>query len=241
MTKNMEVQAIWAIRDARGLSYAEKAFLFVVASRGCMTAKWDTAAADMGMSKNTYYKTRDSLLGKGLLNKETRFNNTTVYTVSLETLLSLTGNGDESLEQPLSLTGNEFSPTGNEFSPTGETKVTIKGTMKETDSAVADAPAPTLQEDESKEEAVTESVETSSLPSEEAGIVQRMLAERAERKARLEAFLAEENEMTQEQQDRSCFTKDELEHYWDCIKKKHETHLEALASVERYRLVDAEW
>jgi hypothetical protein len=108
--------------------------------------------------------------------------------------------------------------------------------------ASAIAPASTLQEDEHKEEAVTESVETSSLPSENPGsYLEKRLAEKRAQKERLAAFLAEENEMTQEQQDRSCFTKDELEHYWDCIKKKHETHLEAMASVERYRLVDAEW
>jgi hypothetical protein len=238
---NMEVRALWAIRDARGLSYAEKAFLFVVASRGCMTAKWDTAAADMGMSKNTYYKTRDSLLGKGLIIKETRFNSTTVYTVCLESLLSLTGNENESPEQPLSLTGNEFSPTGNEFSLSGETKVTIKGTTKETDSAVADAPAPTLQEVESKEEEPAV-VETTSLPSEETGLVQRMLAERAEQKARLEAFLAEENETPSEEElERRALGRDELAHYWTCRRRKGMTHAEAMADVDQKREVDIEW
>ena len=61
------LEAIWKIRDARGLDYKEKAFLFTVASRGAMTARWGTAAADMGMSKDTYYRTRDSLFEKNLL------------------------------------------------------------------------------------------------------------------------------------------------------------------------------
>lgn len=48
-------------------------------------------------------------------------------------------------------------------------------------------------------------------------------------------------ELTPEQLDRQDFTRCELDYYWDRRKKNRETHVEAMASVDQYRLVDAEW
>lgn len=88
-SQNMSVQAIWNIRDARGINANEKAFLFVVASRGIMTAAWQTAAADMGMSKDTFYRTRNSLIKKGLIKEGLRKDTTTVYRLEEKALAAL--------------------------------------------------------------------------------------------------------------------------------------------------------
>lgn len=88
-SKNMTVQVIWNIRDARGINANEKTFLFVVASRGIMYSEWQTAAADMGMSKDTYYRTRSALIKKGLIKEGLRKDTTTVYRIEEKALAAL--------------------------------------------------------------------------------------------------------------------------------------------------------
>lgn len=88
-SQNMSVQTIWNIRDARGINANEKAFLFVVASRGVMFSEWQTAAADMGMSKDTYYRTRNALIKKGLVKEGLRKDTTTVYRLEEKALAAL--------------------------------------------------------------------------------------------------------------------------------------------------------
>ncbi|MDQ0793577.1 hypothetical protein [Streptomyces sp. B1I3] len=88
-TKNMSVQAIWNIRDARGLNQAEKTFLFVVASRGVMTSAWQTAADDMGMKKDKFFNTRKALISKGLVREGLRKDDTTVYRLNEGALAAL--------------------------------------------------------------------------------------------------------------------------------------------------------
>lgn len=63
----MDNKKMWAIRDTRGLTSLEKVFLFTVESRGQMTCTATTAALDMGMSKASYYRTRDALIASGCL------------------------------------------------------------------------------------------------------------------------------------------------------------------------------
>jgi hypothetical protein len=130
--------------------------------------------------------------------------------------------------------GHSVQRVGHEVTPS-----TLSSTST-TNSAVAIAPAPTLQEDESKEEVVTESVESSSLPEKDGGIVERMLAERAAQKARLEAFLAEEDEVTPEQaymRTLTRFDRDEFRRYrnqglsLELAKEKVEQHRKELEEV----------
>lgn len=87
--QNMSVQAVWNIRDARGLNQDEKAFLFVVASRGVMTSAWRTAADDMGMKKDRFFRTRKALIAKGLVREGLRKDDTTVYRIDEDALASL--------------------------------------------------------------------------------------------------------------------------------------------------------
>ncbi|CAN5191102.1 hypothetical protein BH24ACT12_BH24ACT12_14100 [soil metagenome] len=77
--KDLDLRALFAARDARGLDSKEKVFVFVVASRGLMFTSAETAAADMGMSRASFYRTRDALIRKGYLRVEPRPNATTVY------------------------------------------------------------------------------------------------------------------------------------------------------------------
>lgn len=118
----MNNETVWAIRDARGLSSKEKVFLLVTESRGELFGKWHRNAADMGLSKRGYYDARASLLGKGLLLAERRFDNTTVYLVNHAAFPY--GERD-------SHSGNEDSRSGNGYSRGDETKKNIKYNMKE--------------------------------------------------------------------------------------------------------------
>ena len=77
--KDLDLRALFAARDARGLDSKEKVFVFVVATRGRMFTSAETAAADMGMSRASFYRTRDALIRKGYLRVEPRPNATTVY------------------------------------------------------------------------------------------------------------------------------------------------------------------
>ncbi|MFD0001981.1 hypothetical protein ACFVJ4_06080 [Streptomyces sp. NPDC127178] len=140
--QNMSVQAIWNIRDARGLNQDEKAFLFVVASRGVMTSAWQTAADDMGMKKDRFYRTRKSLIEKGLIQEGTRKDDTTVYRVNEEALAALVpvkeekqdsvSWADSDTENTHSLYANDPSQVENDHSHMSEEKVTIKETRKVT-------------------------------------------------------------------------------------------------------------
>lgn len=84
----MRNEVIFAIRDARGLKIHEKSFLFVCESRGKegMFSEHDTNYTDMSMSKATYYRVRDSLIEKKLIEPRRRYNNTTVYHVNYDVL-----------------------------------------------------------------------------------------------------------------------------------------------------------
>lgn len=143
----MNFKALKNLRDTRGLSANEKAFLFVVISRGDETfGTWETNAADMGMSKGTYYRTRDALLEKGLIEVARKYNATSVYRPNLDVLAtwdSHIGN-DEATDSHI---GNERSHIGNDDSQICETKKNTKKNIKENikteeePMAVADAPA----------------------------------------------------------------------------------------------------
>lgn len=83
----MRNQVIWDLRDLHALNNYEYSFLITVESRGRLFTSAERAAADMKMSRNTFYKTRASLLGRGLLSAEERRiagsgSQTTVYTVN---------------------------------------------------------------------------------------------------------------------------------------------------------------
>lgn len=135
-TKTSSMELVWRIRDSVGFTANEKAFLFVVASRGTMFAKWQTASRDMGMSKDTYYRTRNSLIEKDALNVRRQMDGPTVYTVNVEAL-------DSQDENKHSHSANTVSQLANGGSRIPETKVTIKTTNKVTvkkmPRAVADA------------------------------------------------------------------------------------------------------
>lgn len=122
----MNIEALWTLRDARGINSDEKAFLFVAISRGDeLFGTWETNAADMGMSKNRYYRTRDSLLAKGLIEVARKYNGSSVYRVNVDAL-SHYGNA----EGNDSHYGNEDSHYGNDDSHYGETKKNIKNNKK---------------------------------------------------------------------------------------------------------------
>lgn len=156
----MRNEVMWAIRDAQGLTIFEKVFLYTVESRGTMKATWKRAADDMGMGKNTFYRTRTALVEKGLILTERMFNGVSSYEVNVD---SLTGNGWLSD----SLTENEDSLTGNQDSLRGETKKNIKNNKKKNTNTKknktksADAPVEPKDEEPSFEEVVTPLLEDS--------------------------------------------------------------------------------
>lgn len=131
---------MWAIRNARGFTAHEKAFLFVVESRGEMRTTAVKAAKDMGMSRAKYYRVRDSLLEKNCLSQRRSMDGPTIYTVN-----------------ELSLTETHVSTTETPLSPT-ETKVSLRDNTKkkeeeieeerEEESKSTDADAPVDSESE---------------------------------------------------------------------------------------------
>lgn len=154
MNENVRLEVLFHIRDARGLNAKEKAFLFVTETRGFMFGKWDTNAADMGLSKRGYYDARNSLLEKGLIREDRNYNDTTVYVVNAD----LFPYGEQD-----SHSGNTHSRMGNAHSRSDETKVTMKDTKKVTNKVTTttspDGPVvPNPSNYEVKEEAKTEEV-----------------------------------------------------------------------------------
>lgn len=82
----MRNKVIWAIRDARSLTQAEKMFLFVVESRGEMKTTWERAAEDMCMSKATFYKVRSALTDRGIILTQRLPHGVTIYKIDEESL-----------------------------------------------------------------------------------------------------------------------------------------------------------
>src|SRR4051794_20896612 len=86
----MKIEVIAAVRASRALTTTQKVFLFTVAShKDGMYSTHVKNYADMGFSKATYYRVRESLIETGLLVSDRQMNSTTVYTVNLDALLSL--------------------------------------------------------------------------------------------------------------------------------------------------------
>lgn len=125
----MRNEVIWAIRNAQGLSSFEKVFLYTVEShKDGMKKSWEKNAKDMGCSRDTYYRTRNSLLAKDLILSQRIQDGPTLYQVNLD---SLTANNWESQVETDSLTENDYSLTAKKDSLTAEYKEELKIEHKE--------------------------------------------------------------------------------------------------------------
>lgn len=93
----MRNEVMWAVRDAQGLSTNEKALLWAIESCGTAKKHWEGMAAMVGMSKDSFYRTRASLLSKGLIRTRRKYNSHTEYTVILD-LIHKYENGDSHTE-----------------------------------------------------------------------------------------------------------------------------------------------
>jgi hypothetical protein len=118
--QKVSVETLFGIRDARGFTPNEKTFLFVVATRGTMKASRDTALGDMGFSKNTFYRVKDSLIGKGVLIEHPgQFNpmsgkrDHTFYKVDSEVLATFVPKDDSHTGNPVHTVDLHDSHTGN--------------------------------------------------------------------------------------------------------------------------------
>lgn len=123
----MRNHVIWAIRDNQTLTAQEKLFLFVVESRGKMTTKVANGVADMGFSRATYYRVRDSLLERRLILTERQFNGPTVYVVNE---VSLSETEVSHTETPASHSETDMSHTETKVSHSDNTKKNIKNNNK---------------------------------------------------------------------------------------------------------------
>lgn len=112
-----------------------------------MKTTWQRAAEDMGMKKDSFYRTRDALVEKDLISIKRVHNGVSIYEVNLDSLTanyshtendSHTENGvDSTNDSPTenglatdSLTENGHSHTENEDSHQTETKKNTKKNMK---------------------------------------------------------------------------------------------------------------
>lgn len=142
-------QVIWDIRDAEGLDGLEKIFLMVVESRGVMKTTWQQAAKNMGMSKSTFFRVREQLVGKGLLLAVERPHRVTWYTVVRDAIHARVPDNSEELgelrlakihsqtETGRSRRGNGHSQTETGHSHQPEQKGNKKGNKKSTTRARA--------------------------------------------------------------------------------------------------------
>lgn len=97
--RDMNGQTIWNIRDARQLNSNEKLLLMVIESRGQMWATVAQVIDDMGMSRSTFYKTRNDLKARNLIHVLTRgTNQTTMYRVNREAVRRLLPDRPEQVE-----------------------------------------------------------------------------------------------------------------------------------------------
>lgn len=143
--KNMNVQTIWNIRDARGLTSNEKVFLFVIASRGVAKTSRQTLMEDTGLSDGSITNVSRSLKSKGLITvhpgkwvdgKKTQ----SMYVLNHDAVEELTQQVSD-MTQQVSEYAQEMSEFAQEMSTKGTKKGTKKGTEKETAASTACAAA----------------------------------------------------------------------------------------------------
>lgn len=149
----MRNETIWAIRDARGLSTSEKAFLFVVESRGTAKTYRQTLMNDTGASDGQITNLVRSLTAKGCI-ETGRVGRRTTYRVSHDAVARLVP--DRIGTQPVSDGAQSVSPTAHSVSaagsPSEDNKKNRKKNVKEnqmknkTAPVVADAPTVTAAE-----------------------------------------------------------------------------------------------
>lgn len=131
---NMRVMTMAHIRNARGLGPEEKAILYTVESRGEVYSTRDTFLDDCGrMSKSRFYRHRNSLLAKGLLQAEVRRpRGTTIYRVNSDAVEALAPNRAEGRMGPgvETLRGVESNVLTVETVHNGDINVTLPRTSR---------------------------------------------------------------------------------------------------------------
>jgi hypothetical protein len=130
---NMRHQMIWRIREARGLSAYQKAMLFVIESTGTLFCTNSEACEKTGLSRTTFYRTRDSLVALGLIEVTQREGSTTCYRVLARGVLSAVYSPVPQWDPPV--------PQGDTPVPEGDTPV-----------PEGDTPRPTVGIEEDQEE-----------------------------------------------------------------------------------------
>jgi hypothetical protein len=124
----MRFEVFQAIRDSR-LHEHQKMFLFITESRGAdgMFCVWQRNAADMGMSKDIYYRTRKAVIEADLVRVVRRMDGTTIYHVNTDALTehvrSHGANADSHSEK-------DRSHSANDPSRMQETKKNTKNNVK---------------------------------------------------------------------------------------------------------------
>lgn len=84
MSRQVNLEVVWAIRDSRSLNASEKSLLWAVESRGVHYGTWETVAADAGMKRDAYYRWRRGLEARGVLSVTERPGKTTLHEVNGE-------------------------------------------------------------------------------------------------------------------------------------------------------------
>jgi hypothetical protein len=139
-TSNMKKNVVWNVRDARGLSVYEKAFLFVVASRGTVKCYRKTLMEDMGgISTGQLSKVVNSLLEKDLIEVHPGYwvdgkKTQTMYSIKEDVLATFVPAREEGSQNEQGGSPHELVRSPHELprSPHGGYKETKKETKKET-------------------------------------------------------------------------------------------------------------
>ena len=128
----MRNAVIWNVRDARGLNQDEKSLLWAIESRGVCETRWRRLADDAGdMSKDRFYRARNSLVAKNLIRVARKYDDVSKYAVNADALAGLVpdsraanGEGNDSHS------ANQGSHSANDDSHMTETKKNTKKNRK---------------------------------------------------------------------------------------------------------------
>lgn len=111
----MNIKALWALRDARGLTTTDKALTAMIISRGTAFASASTLMADAAMGRTAFYESRKRLTGLGVIRAVERPGQTTVYTADIETLRALAPlSRDDTGQQRTLPGGGTGAPAGSQ-------------------------------------------------------------------------------------------------------------------------------
>lgn len=153
-----DLEKLWALKRARGLSANEKSLIAIVIAYGATCyASADLLAADAGLSRTVFYAVRRSLTAKGILVAKRRNHTSTLYTIDGDVLASQMSESDTLLSAEHAATeGAKCRIPDSQMSESDTISITTEENQKKDDNSssvlkvVSAATEPAAKSDEPK-------------------------------------------------------------------------------------------